>query len=109
MRRVLVVYAMIISTNALAQVAIEDRAPSVSPVIDEPESLLPESCELLEVINGVKIWRGDCVSASALEPRTAKKGPGERKANNSCLVNACRLETSFSSGFPAGEEQLPFA
>ena len=60
---VAVVAVAIISTDALAEVGIEHVVKAV-PSAAEPESLLPERCEFLEVRDGVKLWRGDCVSAS---------------------------------------------
>jgi hypothetical protein len=58
-----VVVAAIISTDALAEVGIEHAVKAV-PFAAEPEPLLPERCEFLQIRNGVKFWRGDCVSAS---------------------------------------------
>ena len=54
---------VIISTHALAEVGIRHGVKS-APFAGEPEPLLPERCEFLEVRDGVKLWRGDCISAS---------------------------------------------
>jgi hypothetical protein len=58
-----VVAVAIISTDALAEGGIAHVVKAV-PLAAEPEPLLPERCEFLEVRDGAKLWRGDCVSAS---------------------------------------------
>ena len=59
----MVVAVGIIATDARAEVGIAHVLKAV-PVAAEPEPLVPERCEFLEMKDGVKLWRGDCVSAS---------------------------------------------
>jgi len=64
MRLIFALFAIvIISMDALAEVGLEDVVKAVPSAIGEPEPLLPERCEFLGVQDGVKLWRGDCVSA----------------------------------------------
>ena len=51
-------------TNALAEVATAPFTPSVQSMVGDAELLVPGRCELLDIVNGVKIWRGDCVTVS---------------------------------------------
>lgn len=74
MRLVLAIVAVVIvSTDAPAEVGIEHAVKAVPFAIGEPEPLLPERCEFLEVRDGVKLWRGDCVSASRYAKSVAPK------------------------------------
>jgi len=73
MRLVLMVVAVgIIATDARAEVGIAHVLKAV-PVAAEPEPLVPERCEFLEMKDGVKLWRGDCVSASPYAKYVAPK------------------------------------
>lgn len=67
MRLILAFLAVqIVSTDALAEVGLEDVAKSVPVATGEPEPLIPERCEFVGISQGVKLWRGDCVSASLI-------------------------------------------
>ena len=63
MKCVSIVAAALLSTNALAQIINEPASSNIAAATGEPELLLPEKCELLEVVNGAKLWKGDCIAA----------------------------------------------
>ena len=82
MRLIFALFAMeIISMDALAEVGLEDVVKAVPSALGEPEPLLPERCEFLGVRDGVKLWRGDCVSvppyAQLIAPKK-KKSPRQK-------------------------------
>ena len=79
MKLLVIVVGVIVATSALAQ---EMVTPPKEPLMPgEAESLVKESCEYLETINGIKIWGGDCVSASpSAEAVRPKKNARQRKA-----------------------------
>src|SRR6478752_1567274 len=86
-----VLAAALLATNALAQVINESASPNMAAGIGEPEPLLPEKCELLEVVNGVKFWKGDCISQpAAQEPVVRKKMRRKRISNWKKLGCRCR-------------------
>jgi hypothetical protein len=66
----------VISTGALAQRGVEDLVKGKPVALGESEPLLPERCEFVGVRQGVKLWRGDCVSASSYERVTVRKKSG---------------------------------
>ena len=68
MKCVSIVAAALLATNALAQVIDEPASSNIAAATGEPEPLLPEKCELLEVVNGAKLWKGDCISPPTLRP-----------------------------------------
>jgi hypothetical protein len=67
------VAVVIVSTDAHAEVGIEDVVKATPVAIGEPEPLLPERCEFLGVRDGIKLWRGDCISASRYAQFVATK------------------------------------
>ena len=68
-----IVAATLLATNALAQVIDEPASSNIAAATGEPEPLLPEKCELLEVVNGAKLWKGDCISRPAAEKPIVRK------------------------------------
>jgi hypothetical protein len=75
MKCVSILAATLLTT--LAQVI--ERASSNIAATDEPEPLLPEKCELLEVVNGAKLWKGDCISRPAAEEPIVRKKKRRKK------------------------------
>jgi len=73
MKCVSIVAATLLATNALAQVIDEPASSNIAAATGEPEPLLPEKCELLEVVNGAKLWKGDCISRPAAEEPIVRK------------------------------------
>ena len=73
MKCVSIVAAALLSTNALAQIINEPASSNIAAATGEPELLLPEKCELLEVVNGAKLWKGDCISRPAAEKPIVRK------------------------------------
>jgi hypothetical protein len=69
MRAFLIAAALVVATQALAQTETPPTNPD--PMSREPEPLVPEKCEQIDTWNGLKIWAGDCVSASPQETATA--------------------------------------
>ena len=61
-----------------------DTAAEPDPMTSEPEPLVPEKCEQIDTWNGLKIWAGDCISASPPETAAAVSGKKttEEKAKN---------------------------
>lgn len=68
-----IVAATLLATNALAQVIDEPASSNIAAATGEPEPLLPEKCELLQVVNGAKFWKGDCISRPAAEKPIVRK------------------------------------
>jgi hypothetical protein len=75
MKCVSIVAVAFLTTNALAQVINEPASSNtnIAAATGEPELLLPEKCELLEVVNGAKLWKGDCISRPAEEEPIVRK------------------------------------
>ena len=67
MKCVSIVAATLLATNASAQVIKDPTWSDIAATTGEAEQLLPERCELLEVVNGAKLWKGDCISRPAAE------------------------------------------
>ena len=68
-----IVAATLLATNALAQAIDEPAFLNIAAATGEPEPLLPEKCELLQVVNGAKLWKGDCISRPAAEKPIVRK------------------------------------
>ena len=75
------VASAIISTAAPAEVGTRHIVKYV-PFAGEPEPLVPERCEFLEVRDGVKLWRGDCISASPYRKFVAPKRKSLKKSRS---------------------------
>ena len=88
MKCVLIVAATLLATNALAQAIDEPASSNIAAATGEPEPLLPEKCELLEVVNGAKLWKGDCISRPAEEPTVRKKKRRKKVSESSPVVSA---------------------
>ena len=74
MKCVSIVAATLLATNASAQIIKDPTRSDIAATTGEAEQLLPERCELLEVVNGAKLWKGDCISRpAAKEPIVRKK------------------------------------
>src|SRR6476646_9229458 len=73
MKCVSIVAATLLATNASAQVVNEPAFSDIAPTTGEAEQLLPERCELLEVVNGAKMWKGDCISRPATKETIVRK------------------------------------
>ena len=74
MKCVSIVAATLLATNASAQVIKGPTRSDIAATTGEAEQLLPERCELLEVVNGAKLWKGDCISRpAAKEPIVRQK------------------------------------
>jgi hypothetical protein len=58
MKCVSIVAATLLATNALAQVIDEPASSNIAAATGEPEPLLPEKCELLEIVNGRQVVEG---------------------------------------------------
>ena len=72
MKLLLIAAGVIVATSALAQEMV--TSPKTPLMSGQEEPLIKEGCEYLETINGIKIWGGDCVSASqSTEVVTPKK------------------------------------
>ena len=67
-----IVAATLLATNALAQ-SNEPTRSDIAATTGEAEQLLPEKCELLQVVNGAKFWKGDCISRPAAEKPIVRK------------------------------------
>jgi hypothetical protein len=81
MKCVSIAAATLHATNALAQVINEPASSNMAAAIGEPEPLLPEKCELLEVVNGAKLWMGDCISRPAAEEPIVRKKKRRKKVS----------------------------
>ena len=81
MRLSLVAAALIFTTHAVAQTKSIPPPPNPNPMNGESEPIAPGKCEQIDTWNRLKIWAGDCVSATRLEtaPATAKKNEGKKK------------------------------
>jgi hypothetical protein len=86
MKCVSIVAATLLATNALAQVIDEPASSNIAAATGEPEPLLPEKCELLEVVNGAKLWQGDCISRPAAEEPIVRKKKRRKKVSESSPV-----------------------
>jgi hypothetical protein len=73
--------ATLLATNAFAQVINGPASSNIAAAIGEPEPLLPEKCELLEVVNGTKLWKGDCISRPAVEEPIVRKKKRRKKVS----------------------------
>ena len=73
MKCVSIVAATLLATNASAQGVNEPAFSGIAPTTGEAEQLLPERCELLEVVNGAKLWKGDCISRPTAEASIVRK------------------------------------
>ena len=81
-----IVAATLLATNALAQVIDEPTSSNITAATGEPEPLLPEKCELLEVVNGAKLWKGDCISRPTAEEPIVRKNKRRKKVSESSPV-----------------------
>ena len=83
MRLILALVAVVIvSTDAPAEVGVEDVVKAIPVAIGEPEPLLSERCVFLGVRNGTKLWRGDCISASRYAQFVATKKKSSRQKSS---------------------------
>jgi hypothetical protein len=77
MRLFLIAAALVVTTHAVAQTMTPPLTSN--PMTSEPEPLVPERCEQIDTWNGLKIWAGDCVSASPPETATVVSEKNLRK------------------------------
>jgi hypothetical protein len=93
MKCVSIVAATLLATNALAQVIDEPASSNIAAATGEPEPLLPEKCELLEVVNGAKLWKGDCISRPAAEEPIVRKKKREKRFQKAPRLSALKLDS----------------